>query len=158
MAFKKPSMPSIQEVEYCGIVLLQLAPGSFREGLSFAVWQTLFSFKRVRSSSSRTSLRQTKLCNLSSGSATVRRLRLGIERVAEDGRCLDTSTTAGELVPEDFLTALPENGKSIEFEFDWQTEDDHYLIDNYDIMSNGQLQLRYNTSEKDLEARIKHLG
>lgn len=66
-------------------------------------------------------------------------------------------SAAGQ-APEDFPVASSENSKPVEFEFDWQPDDDHYLIDNYDIMSNGQLRLRFNTSESDIEARIRYLG
>ncbi len=44
------------------------------------------------------------------------------------------------------------------FHYPWSRDDDEYLIDNYDVMSNGQLQLRFHASEQEIEQRISHLG
>lgn len=45
-----------------------------------------------------------------------------------------------------------------EFELLWSREDDEYLIDNYDVLTNGQLKLRLYHSETEIEQRIQYLG
>ena len=59
------------------------------------------------------------------------------------------------LVDETLPVALEEE---IVFEHDWTCEDDEHLIDNYDVMSNGQLNLRFHTTESEIDQRIKYLG
>lgn len=44
------------------------------------------------------------------------------------------------------------------FEQDWTREDDEYLIDNYDVLSNDQLMLRFHASESEIQQRILYLG
>lgn len=62
-----------------------------------------------------------------------------------------------EPVPEAELL-LVEPQEELVFERDWTHEDDEYLIDNYDVLSNGQLKLRFHTTENDIEQRIQYLG
>lgn len=50
---------------------------------------------------------------------------------------------------------LPEHEEDISFERVWSREDDEYLINNYDVMSDSQLNLRFRTSSKDIQNRIK---
>ena len=54
--------------------------------------------------------------------------------------------------------ALPTAEEEVVFERHWTREDDEHLIDNYDVMSNGQLNLRFYTTDHDIEQRIKFLG
>jgi len=44
------------------------------------------------------------------------------------------------------------------FEREWTREDDDHLIDNYDVLSDGQLNLRFHTTEDEIERRIQYLG
>lgn len=44
------------------------------------------------------------------------------------------------------------------FQREWTQEDDEYLIDNYRLMSNGQLNLRLHTTDDELERRINYHG
>ena len=59
------------------------------------------------------------------------------------------------LEEETLLVALEEG---IVFEHDWTIEDDEHLIDNYDVMSNGQLNLRFHTTASEIDRRIECLG
>jgi hypothetical protein len=46
----------------------------------------------------------------------------------------------------------------IKFERDWDIDDDAYLIDNYDVMSNDQLKAKFITTSLEIENRIRYLG
>lgn len=59
-------------------------------------------------------------------------------------------------VPEEVLLVQPE--EKFEFERDWTCEDDEYLIDNYDVLSDGKLKLRFITTAEEIERRISYLG
>lgn len=50
------------------------------------------------------------------------------------------------------------NGHRFDFEYEWTPEDDGFLIENYDVMSNSQLILRFHTSEEEIEKRILYHG
>lgn len=66
------------------------------------------------------------------------------------------SVTVEPFTEEDTILAGPE--EKMVFERDWTTEDDEHLVDNYNVMSNGQLNLRFHTTEHEIEQRIKFLG
>jgi len=44
------------------------------------------------------------------------------------------------------------------FERDWNDEDDDYLIDNYDVLTNEQLKSRFISTIDEIENRIQYLG
>jgi predicted RecB family endonuclease len=70
-----------------------------------------------------------------------------------------TPTDSEEPPPEtqeEELRFAPE--EELEFEREWSYEDDEFLIDNYDMLSIGQLKLRFNASEDEIERRIHYLG
>lgn len=58
---------------------------------------------------------------------------------------LSESTTELELVPSGF-------------EREWSYEDDDYLIDNYDVLTNEQLKSRFVSTTSEIELRLRHLG
>lgn len=58
---------------------------------------------------------------------------------------LSESTPELELVPSGF-------------EREWSYEDDDYLIDNYDVLTNEQLKSRFVSTISEIELRLKHLG
>lgn len=67
------------------------------------------------------------------------------------------SSEEAEPVPED--EGLPvEPEEELAFERDWTREDDEYLIENYDVLSNSQLRQRFYTTENEIERRTKLLG
>lgn len=47
---------------------------------------------------------------------------------------------------------------SIKFERDWSNEDDDYLIDNYDVLTNEQLKARFISTFSEIENRMRYLG
>lgn len=44
------------------------------------------------------------------------------------------------------------------FEREWSYEDDDYLIDNYDVLTNEQLKSRFVSTISEIELRLNHLG
>jgi|GEM_PF-3706510 len=58
---------------------------------------------------------------------------------------LSESTPELELVPSGF-------------EREWSYEDDDYLIDNYDVLTNEQLKSRFVSTISEIELRLKYLG
>jgi hypothetical protein len=60
-----------------------------------------------------------------------------------------------ELAPDASAVMEPEQ---FEFELEWAGEDDQYLIDNYDVMSVNQLNLRFHASPREVLCRMRYLG
>jgi hypothetical protein len=59
----------------------------------------------------------------------------------------------------DELPQLLENETSLlVFERDWVHEDDDFLIDNYDVMTNDQLKSKFISPIKEIEDRLRFLG
>lgn len=56
------------------------------------------------------------------------------------------------------IAAIGINGHEFDFEYEWTAEDDEFLVENYDVMSNSQLILRFYTSEQEIEQRIRYHG
>lgn len=48
--------------------------------------------------------------------------------------------------------------EDFDFQIEWTNDSDAILIDNYDVMTNGQLKLRLYCSEDEIERRIRYLG
>jgi hypothetical protein len=67
---------------------------------------------------------------------------------------------ASNLVKDIIDTTEPKAEPALDyhFEYEWDTEKDTYLTDNYDILSNAQLQLKLLVSENEIVNRIKYLG
>lgn len=47
---------------------------------------------------------------------------------------------------------------STKFERDWSDDDDDYLIDNYDVLTNEQLKSRFISTFSEIENRMRYLG
>jgi hypothetical protein len=57
---------------------------------------------------------------------------------------------------DEALAGEPE--EELEFERSWTREDDEHLVDNYDVMSNAQLNLRFHATEAEIQRRLQYLG
>jgi type I restriction enzyme M protein len=68
-------------------------------------------------------------------------------------------TPVAKPLVEELPRPIPEQEiSSTKFERDWSDEDDDYLIDNYDVLTNEQLKARFISTFSEIENRMLYLG